>query len=57
MDSARYVELDLDHLHAAIVPTREADVMRKRLGLAIRALDQRLEFERVVCTSLPPSTL
>jgi hypothetical protein len=41
MDGARNMELDVDHLHAAIVPTRKADVVGKRLGFAIRALDQR----------------
>ena len=42
------LELDLDYLHAAIVPARKADAMGERLGMAIRALDQRLELERVV---------
>ena len=40
MDGARDVELDLDYLHAAIMPARKADAMGKRLGLAVRALDQ-----------------
>ena len=51
------VELDLDHLHAAIMPARKADTMGERLGLAVRALDQRFEFERVMrtppCSSAP----
>ena len=45
-------ELDLDHLHATIVPTRKADAMGQRLGLAVRALDQRFESKRMVRT--PP---
>jgi hypothetical protein len=51
MNGTSYVELDLDHLHASIVPTRKADVMGECLGLAIRALDQRFESERVMRTA------
>ena len=54
MDGARNLELDLDHLHAAIVPTRKANAMGKRLGLAIRALDQRFESKCVMRTSPAP---
>jgi hypothetical protein len=44
--------LDLDDLHAAIVPTSRADVMRKPFCLALGALDQGSKLERVV---RPPS--
>ena len=57
MDGARYVELDLDHLHATIVPTRKADAVGKRLGLAVRALDQRFEPECVMRSPPAPPAL
>ena len=43
--------LDLDDLYTAIVSTRQTDVVREFLFLALWALDQRFEFERVVRAS------
>ena len=57
MDGARYVELDLDHLHAAIMPTRKTDAVGERLGLAVRALDQRFKSKRVVRAPPAPPAL
>jgi hypothetical protein len=57
MDGARNLELDLDHLHTAIVPTREADAMGQCLGLAVGALDERFQPECVMRTPPVPPAL